>query len=129
MNDHTTPQDATAKSAPTLGSPCLVPCGWWEEYACGCVSETVERKKDLLGYCGKHGDERRHCHRDRKMTREGRWFAAAVPAKIGTIPMIVRFDLRTPLRVGAKVRFQTCCFGNWETGVVSCVDPLRVGRF
>lgn len=33
--------------------------GWWEEYRCGCVSETVARKKDLLGYCGKHGENRR----------------------------------------------------------------------
>jgi hypothetical protein len=33
--------------------------GWWEEYRCGCVSETTARKKDLLGYCGKHGESRR----------------------------------------------------------------------
>lgn len=36
--------------------------GYWEEYRCGCVSETVRRKKDLLGYCNQHGDERRHVH-------------------------------------------------------------------
>ena len=33
--------------------------GWWEEYRCGCVSETAVRKKDLVGYCGKHGENRR----------------------------------------------------------------------
>lgn len=33
--------------------------GWFEEYRCGCVSETVRVKKDLPGYCGKHGDNRR----------------------------------------------------------------------
>lgn len=38
--------------------------GWWEEYKCGCVSETVPRKKDLLGYCKHHGDDRRAIHRE-----------------------------------------------------------------
>jgi len=33
--------------------------GWFEEYRCGCVSEIVRRKKDLLGYCEHHGDKRR----------------------------------------------------------------------
>lgn len=28
--------------------------GWFEEYGCGCISETVKRRKDLLGYCGQH---------------------------------------------------------------------------
>lgn len=37
--------------------------GWFEEYRCGCVSEVVKRKRDLLGYCGKHGEDRRHVHR------------------------------------------------------------------
>lgn len=40
--------------------------GWWEEYNCGCVSETVKRKKALGGYCPKHGDDRRHVHPDYK---------------------------------------------------------------
>ena len=31
---------------------------WFEAYSCGCVSAYERRKKDLLGYCGKHGDER-----------------------------------------------------------------------
>lgn len=32
---------------------------YFEEYGCGCVSAYEERKKDLLGYCYKHGDSRR----------------------------------------------------------------------
>ena len=31
---------------------------WIEEYNCGC-SQVENRKKDLLGYCGIHGDERK----------------------------------------------------------------------
>lgn len=34
--------------------------GYFEDYACGCVSEIVRYKKDLLGYCGQHGDSRRY---------------------------------------------------------------------
>jgi hypothetical protein len=33
---------------------------WFEDYSCGCVSESVERKRDLLGYCAVHGNERRY---------------------------------------------------------------------
>jgi hypothetical protein len=32
---------------------------YFEEYKCGCVSEVMKRRKDLEGYCGKHGDDRR----------------------------------------------------------------------
>jgi hypothetical protein len=38
--------------------------GWFEEYSCGCVSETVTRKSFLRGYCGIHGSDRRHVYRD-----------------------------------------------------------------
>ena len=44
--------------------------GWWEEYRCGCVSKTVRRKKDLLGYCGQHGDSRRQVFPDIVMPNE-----------------------------------------------------------
>lgn len=37
--------------------------GYFEEYSCGCVSEVVRRKRDLVGYCGKHGNNKRHVHR------------------------------------------------------------------
>jgi len=46
-------------AAPTGSASRPKLAGWWEEYRCGCVSKTVKRKKDLLGYCGKHGDSRR----------------------------------------------------------------------
>lgn len=38
---------------------------WWEEYRCGCVSPSVRTKRELVGYCPRHGDDRRHVHRDR----------------------------------------------------------------
>ena len=38
----------------------LTKTGWWEEYRCGCVSDFVKRKKDLLGYCAIHGEDTRH---------------------------------------------------------------------
>lgn len=37
--------------------------GYYEEYKCGCTSNTVRSKRDLVGYCGKHGDDRRYVHR------------------------------------------------------------------
>ncbi len=33
--------------------------GYFEDYRCGCVSEVVKRKRDLLGYCSTHGEDRR----------------------------------------------------------------------
>lgn len=38
--------------------------GWFEVYRCGCISDTVRRKRDLLGYCPKHGDDSRGPQRD-----------------------------------------------------------------
>lgn len=35
------------------------PRGWKEAYRCGCVSPVATRKRDLPGYCGKHGDDRK----------------------------------------------------------------------
>ncbi len=29
--------------------------GWWEDYKCGCFSDTVKVKSDLPHYCSKHG--------------------------------------------------------------------------
>jgi len=53
---------------------------WFEEYRCGCVSGFTQARKNLLGYCPKHGADRRHVHRvpaDSKrivaaMNREGK---------------------------------------------------------
>jgi len=35
---------------------------WIEEYKCGCSTESP-RKRDLLGYCSKHGDSRKRLHK------------------------------------------------------------------
>jgi hypothetical protein len=32
---------------------------WFEEYSCGCVSPVVDLKRDLTGYCPRHGNSRR----------------------------------------------------------------------
>lgn len=58
----------TNQSDVDRGASDLRPSGWWEEYRCGCVSELVPRKRDLLGYCGTHGDDptRRSPHRHYK---------------------------------------------------------------
>lgn len=42
----------------------IVVGGWFEEYRCGCISDTVRRKRDLPGYCAKHGDDSRGPQRD-----------------------------------------------------------------
>ena len=44
--------------------------GWWEEYRCGCVSKTVRLKRDLVGYCGKHGNSARQVHPEIKWPNE-----------------------------------------------------------
>lgn len=63
--------DKQKKRAPALrcarlvgGRPTSV--GWWEEYECGCTSETVRLKRELLGYCRFHGDSRRRAFREIK---------------------------------------------------------------
>lgn len=38
--------------------------GWFEEYRCGCISPTVLTKRELLGYCPQHGEDRRGVFRD-----------------------------------------------------------------
>lgn len=40
--------------------------GWFEEYACGCVSPTVPTRKELPGYCPRHGESRRGLFREGK---------------------------------------------------------------
>ena len=45
--------------------------GWWEEYRCGCVSETVKHKKDLTGYCKHHGDDRRRIYPEYEPVESG----------------------------------------------------------
>jgi len=38
--------------------------GWFEEYECGCVSDTVRTRSELLGYCGQHGGDRKGVFRE-----------------------------------------------------------------
>lgn len=47
--------------------------GYFEEYGCGCVSEVVRYKRELLGYCGKHGHGRRHVHRVHPCLDKEKW--------------------------------------------------------
>lgn len=47
--------------------------GWWEEYRCGCVSETVKLKRELPGYCPQHGED------SRGPTRDIRWQSKEAP--------------------------------------------------
>ncbi len=41
--------------------------GWFEEYRCGCISDVTRVRRDLPGYCPKHGDNRRGMFRDTKI--------------------------------------------------------------
>jgi hypothetical protein len=47
--------------------------GWFEEYTCGCVSPIVRLKRELLGYCPKHGHSRRHVHRVDPRLDQKKW--------------------------------------------------------
>jgi hypothetical protein len=43
---------------------CMDPIrGWFEDYYCGCVSAVVLHRRDLVGYCGRHGSSRRQVFR------------------------------------------------------------------
>lgn len=35
---------------------------YFAEYACGCVSQLCRTRKDVLDYCGTHGDDARRIH-------------------------------------------------------------------
>lgn len=48
----------------------------------------------------------------------------AEPAKVGTVPMLIIRDSRTPLKVGAVIRFRNAMHGSkWERGIVDRLDP------
>lgn len=53
--------------------------GWFEEYRCGCVSPMVTAKRDLPGYCPRHGDNRRELFREWRL-RRGRGVGLAIKA-------------------------------------------------
>lgn len=64
---HAAQQKGEAMSRPSL------PMGWCEEYVCGCQSPIVHTKRELPGYCPKHGDDWRNRYQD---TSEGLVHAA-----------------------------------------------------
>lgn len=68
------------------------------------------------------------CCMDRRMTREQRWLNECVPAKVGTVPMLIRLDMRRRIAIGARVRWQEICHGDYETGIVTNIEPLRIER-
>ncbi len=62
----------------------LVRRGWFEEYTCGCVSETVAKRRELLGYCAQHGADRKG------VFREVPGCAVQVERKTPNIPLYVK---------------------------------------
>jgi len=63
------------------------------------------------------------------VSKEKQFRNRAVPAKIGTIPMLVVFDGRCFIALNKKVRWKECVGGKWQTGIVDNVDPIRIVRF
>jgi hypothetical protein len=45
--------------------------GWYEHYKCGCVSAVVKYKRQLLGYCPKHGQSRRRLYHEFAVVKHG----------------------------------------------------------
>lgn len=46
-------------------------------------------------------------------------------AKVGTVPKLIIRDRRTPLKVGAHIRFRMAVHGSrWEHGVVEGLEPV-----
>jgi hypothetical protein len=53
--------------------------GWFEEYKCGCVSPVVKFKRELVGYCPKHGANTKHVHRVHPALEASRWEEKETP--------------------------------------------------
>lgn len=51
-----------------------------------------------------------------------------VPAKIGTVPMVVLFDGHCNFTVGHSVRWREEIGGKWCKGVLDNLDPIRIER-
>ena len=47
-------ENRVGKPWPYIKGP-TKPTGWYERYNCGCLSDAMKYKKDLLGYCSHHG--------------------------------------------------------------------------
>lgn len=52
-----------------------------------------------------------------------RWIETARPAKIGTMPMLVRVDGRSALEVGRWIKVQYAENGKWESVLVTKISP------
>lgn len=52
-----------------------------------------------------------------------RFLEKCQPAKIGTMPMVVRVDKRSPVEVGRWVRIQERENADWQLVLVRRVDP------
>lgn len=65
----------------------------------------------------------------RVRNQRNRFIESCVPAKVGTMPMMIRLDGRCKIAIGNKVRWREHDGQRkWETGIVDCIDPLRISR-
>lgn len=63
------------------------------------------------------------------MTKGWKPPAGACGAKIGTVPMVVRFDRRGTFEIGKKIRWRDARPGyRWEGGILENIEPIRVSR-
>jgi hypothetical protein len=51
-----------------------------------------------------------------------------IPAKVGTIPMLIKLDTACDLRIGGRVVWSEQDGGRWHEGIVTNVEPLRIDR-
>ena len=52
-----------------------------------------------------------------------------VPAKVGTVPMLVWLRSRKPPVIGAKIQYRDIEGGKWKTGLVTSAAPLKLDQF
>lgn len=52
-----------------------------------------------------------------------------VPAKVGTIPMVVWLRSKKPPTIGARIHYRWDPGQRWQIGVVTCVAPLKFDRW
>jgi hypothetical protein len=52
-----------------------------------------------------------------------------VPAKVGTIPMVVWLRSRKPPKVGEKIQYRWDEHQRWQIGIVTSVEPLKFDRW
>lgn len=52
-----------------------------------------------------------------------------VPAKVGTVPMLVWLRSKKPPSIGNKIQYRDAEGGQWKTGVVTSTEPLKFDQF